>query len=78
MKVNVGTRTQSGRVVEVELEDVDGEKTFSDWADISVDKRFKKLSAWADLLVLQYLLRDQEIHQDYFNERLKVLAKELK
>lgn len=79
MKVVTGTKTANGRVIEVELEDADGYSLFPEvWEFLAVDKKFKKLSAYADMLVLQCLLRDQEIHPDYFKKRITELAKELK
>lgn len=79
MKVVTGTKTLGGREVQVELEDSDGERIFKDsWPELSVDQRFKKLAAYADVLVLQYLHRDDHITTEEFNVRLQVLAKELK
>ena len=79
MKVATGTKTAAGRTIDVELEAADGARIWAeDWDSLSVDKQFKRLSAYADLQVLQYLLRNGEIHQDYFKERVAALAKDIK
>ena len=78
MRVVTGTKFNGGRHVEVELEDSDGERIFTDWGDLTIDRRFKKLSAYADLTVLQYLLRENEITREYFDERFAETAKALK
>ena len=78
MKVITGTKFNGGRDISVELEDSDGMKTFNDWEDLTVDKRFKKLSAYADLMVLQYLLQNEAISREVFDERFGEVAKGLK
>ena len=79
MRVVTGTKFNGGRHVEVELEGVDGSKIFGEkWSAFSTDVQFKRLAAYADILVLQYLLRDGAITQENFNERFQELAKDLK
>lgn len=80
MKVTTGTKFGPGldRSVDIELEGADGAKVFGeDWEGLTTAAQFKRLSAYADILVLQYLLRDEEVHPDFFNKRLKELSKDL-
>lgn len=78
MKVATGTKTASGRTIDVELEAADGARIWSKtWEGLTVDQQFKKLAAYADLQVLQYLFRNGEVAKDYFNQRVAELAKDL-
>ena len=79
MRVVTGTKFNGGRHVEVELEGVDGSKIFGEkWSVLPTDSQFKRLAAYADVLVLQYLLRDGAITLEDFNERCRELSKDLK
>ena len=78
MKVITGTKFNGGRDISVELEDSDAERIFVDWENLTIDKRFKKLSAYADLMVLQYLLQNEAITREVFDERFGEVAKGLK
>lgn len=77
MKVATGTKTASGRTIDVEIEGADGARIWDDWEGLKAAQQFRRLGAYADLQVLQYLLRNQEIDQSHFNERVKELAKDL-
>jgi hypothetical protein len=79
MRVVTGTKFNGGRHIEVELEGVDGTKIFGEkWGGFSTDIQFKRLAAYADILVLQYLLRDGSVTQQHFDERVNALGKELR
>lgn len=78
MKVVTGTKTATGQTLEVELEDSDGFQQFPEWEFYDIPKRFKKLSTFAEVLLVDYLFRGGHISESDRNQKLTALAKDMK
>jgi len=78
VKVVTGTKTVTGQTLEVELEDSDGFQQFPEWEYYDIPTRFKKLSAYAEVLLVNYLFRGGYISESDRNQKLTHWAKELK
>jgi hypothetical protein len=73
--VNVRTEAAgpNGRTIAVEVNDQDGRESFPDWDSMSINDRFRRLSAKADSLLVFYLARENIITPEYARQRMAAL-----
>lgn len=78
MKVRVGARFPDGRPIEVEMEESDMRADYPEWDTYQSARRYRLTAAKADLYVLDYLHRNGQISDDYFQDRIAAINASLK
>jgi hypothetical protein len=77
MKVNTGA-VVGGRSLDVEMTENDGVAHFGyKWEEWNIPTKFKRLTALADLMLVQYLLAEELIPQSMANSRFANIKKSL-
>jgi hypothetical protein len=74
MKVRSATTAHTGQVIDVTLEDSDGELQWKDkWTALPVWQRFKALQALADVFVLTAMYEHELIGEDSYSSKIAEL-----
>lgn len=71
MKIRTGTKVAgSSQFIECELEDSDMQDV-EGWADLPVSQRWKMMTKRGDSFVVEYMLRNDHISQEYAAQRMQ-------
>lgn len=70
MQARAEGHLKNGGRIEVTLEESDAETLIEGWAGMNLQKRWQALSDRADLMIVEYMLRRQEISKEYAMERI--------
>lgn len=71
MRAKADGRLANGGSIEITLEESDGEALIPGWADLHLGERWRALSDRADLMIVEYMHRRNEISTQYLKQRVR-------